>query len=61
MSDDLATQMVSLSAEQTRTSANIAVIRKRHEMDMALINMIDEVTSKAPAPTGQGSRVDKTA
>ena len=44
-------------------AAQIAVMRKQHEMETALIDVVDEVTSKSPppAPPGTGLVVDKQA
>jgi hypothetical protein len=36
-------------------------MRKRHQMDQAMLQMIDDVTRSAPLPTGQGQAVDKRA
>lgn len=46
-----------------RELAQIAVMRKQHEMEMAVVSLIDEVSSKAPgpAPEGTGRFVDKRA
>jgi hypothetical protein len=46
-----------------RELAQIAVLRKQHEMEQAVVNLIDEVSSKAPppAPPGTGLVVDKQA
>ena len=61
MDSDLATQLVTLNAQQTQTLATIAVMRKQHQMEMAAVAMIDDAASKASAPPGQGTQVDKTA
>lgn len=56
-------QALALKQAGTRQLMQIAVLRKGHQMDMALVDMIDEVTSKAPAPAapGTGQVVDKRA
>ncbi len=60
MDTDLATSLLTARTAQTQQSAMIAVIRKNHEMDMSLLQMIDEVARSAPPP-GQGLKVDKLA
>ena len=57
---DLATQMTALQGARTQFSAQIAIVKKNHEMEMALINMVDQVARAAPPP-GQGTKVDKLA
>ncbi len=57
---DLSTQMVALQSTRTQFSAQVAIVKKNHEMDMALINMVDQVARAAPPP-GQGTKVDKLA
>ena len=61
MGSDLQTQMVALQGARTQFSAQVAVVKKTHEMDMAAIAMVDSVARSAPPPPGQGTRVDKTA
>jgi hypothetical protein len=36
-------------------------MKKQHDMQMSLINMVEQVAKSAPAPEGQGQHVDKTA
>ncbi|WP_158626097.1 hypothetical protein [Arsenicitalea aurantiaca] len=57
---EIATQLTMMQAARTQGLANIAIVKKQHEMDMALIAMIDEVARSAPPP-GQGAAVDKLA
>lgn len=57
---DLATQMTALQGARTQFSAQIAIVKKNHEMEMALVNMVDQVARSAPPP-GQGTKVDKLA
>jgi hypothetical protein len=45
----------------TRQLIQIAALRKAHQMQAGLIEMIDEVTSRAPAPSGTGRLIGKTA
>ena len=60
MDSDLSTQMVALQGARTQFSAQIAIVKKNHEMEMALVNMVDQVARSAPPP-GQGMKVDKLA
>ena len=57
---DLATQMTALQGARTQFSAQIAIVKKNHEMEMALVNMVDQIARAAPPP-GQGTKVDKLA
>ena len=52
--------MVNMKATQAQSLVQFAVIKKSHEMQMDLINMLSEVARSAPPP-GQGTRVDKSA
>jgi len=45
----------------TQSAIALAVLKKNHEMDMQLVNMIDRQVRSAPAPAGQGTKVDKIA
>jgi hypothetical protein len=60
MDTDLSTQMVALRGAATQFSAQVSIVKKNQEMDMALINMVDQVARSAPPP-GQGLKVDKIA
>jgi hypothetical protein len=57
---DVAATMVNLLATRTQTLVEIALMKKSHEMQMELIDMLSEVARSAPPP-GQGARVDKSA
>jgi Putative motility protein len=57
---DVAEMMVNMRATQTQSLVQFAVVKKSHEMQMDLINMLSEVARSAP-PLGQGTRVDKSA
>jgi hypothetical protein len=61
MEIDPVTQLLAMQATKTQTLANIAIIKKNHEMEMALIEMLGDVARSAPAPAGQGRVVDKQA
>jgi hypothetical protein len=56
----LATTLMSMSAMQTQTLANYAVMKKQFQMEKSVIDLVAP-TSKPPAPTGTGLLVDKTA
>lgn len=60
MDSDLSTQMVTLQGARTQFSAQVAIVKKNHEMDMAAIAMADSTARPAPPPPGQGTRVDKS-
>lgn len=60
MTTDLATQLTMARLAATQHSAQIAIVKKNHEMEMALIQMLDQVARAAPPP-GQGKAVDKLA
>jgi len=57
---DVAETMINLQAVRTQSLVQIAVMKKSHQMQMDLINMLSEVARSAPPP-GQGTRVDKSA
>jgi hypothetical protein len=61
MTADPVAQLLAMKMTQTQTLANIAIIKKNHEMEMALIEMLGDVARSAPAPAGQGRVVDKRA
>ena len=58
---DVATQLLSMRMAGTQQAAQMAIIKKNHEMEMSLVNMVAEVAKSAPAPSGQGLVVDKRA
>lgn len=60
MESDLSMSLMAARTAQTQQSAQVAIVKKSHEMEMALVKMVDEVARSAPPP-GQGSRVDKVA
>jgi len=61
MDTDLAATMVGMSAAKTQTLAQYAIIKKQHEMDMSLIDMLASAAKSAPPAEGTGLVVDKTA
>ena len=44
----------------TQGAIALAVLKKTHEMEMQLVNMVDQQVRAAPPP-GQGAKVDKIA
>lgn len=60
MDTDLAGSLLVARAASTQQSVALAVVKKQHEMQMALVQMVDEVARAAPPP-GQGRVVDKVA
>jgi hypothetical protein len=60
MESDLSTALMAARAAGTRQSAQIAIVKKNHEMDLALVEMVAELVRSAPPP-GQGKSVDKLA
>jgi len=39
----------------------IAIVKKAHEMEMTLVDMLDQAVRSAPAPAGTGTIIDKRA
>jgi hypothetical protein len=60
MDTDLTSQLLAMRSLGTQQSIAIAVLKKQHEMDMSLIQMVDQ-TARAAPPPGQGMKVDKLA
>ena len=60
MNTDLTTQLLALRSMTTEHAVGIAVLKKQHEVDMSLIQMLDQAARAAPPP-GQGTKVDKLA
>lgn len=60
MDMDLTTQLLSARMAGTQQAISVAVLKKNHEMEMSLIQMVDQVARSAPPP-GQGNKVDKVA
>ena len=61
MDMDVTTQLLAMRAGATQQAAQMAMVKKNHEMEMQLVNMVAEAVRSAPAPTGQGLVVDKRA
>ena len=58
---EIAAQLVAMRMAGTQQAAQMAMLKKSHEMEMSLVNMIAEVAKSAPAPSGQGLVVDNRA
>jgi hypothetical protein len=61
MSMELAGPIIAAKQAVTMQAAQFKMIKKQHDMEMSLINMLTQVAESAPAPKGQGQHVDKTA
>jgi hypothetical protein len=61
MDMDLAATMAGLTAAKTQTLAQYAIIKKQHQMEMSLIDMLAAAAKSAPPATGTGLTVDKIA
>jgi hypothetical protein len=61
MDTDLAATMAGLTAAKTQTLAQYAIIKKQHQMEMSLIDMLATAARSAPPATGTGLVVDKSA
>jgi len=57
---DLTTQMLTMRSAQTQHATQIAIVKKSHDMQTDLLNMLME-TALSPPPPGQGAKVDKLA
>jgi hypothetical protein len=60
MDMDLTSQLLAARSQGMQQSIVMAVLKKSHEMEMSLIQMVDSVARAAPPP-GQGTKVDKLA
>ena len=60
MDTDLTMALLMARTASTQQSAQLAILKKSHDMQAALVQMIDEVARAAPPP-GQGRVVDRTA
>lgn len=60
MDTDLSMMLVVARAAATQQAASMAIMKKNHEMQVALVDMVAEVARSAPQP-GQGRVVDKLA
>ena len=53
----LVTSVLSAKQAATQQVAEFKIMKKQHEMEMSLIDMLTEVVRSAPAPSGQGAVV----
>ncbi|MDP1732697.1 MAG: hypothetical protein Q8L54_16285 [Devosia sp.] len=60
MDTDLATALEAARPTAARFTAQIAMVKANHELEMAAVRMVDEVSRPAPPP-GQGAKLDKMA
>ena len=58
--DPVASVLASRSAG-TASAIQLAVLKKNHDMDMQMAAIVDQQVRSAPAPMGQGTRIDKIA
>lgn len=58
---DVTSQLIALRMAGTQQAAQIAIMKKNHEMEMSLVSMLAEVAKAAPPPAGQGLVVDRRA
>jgi hypothetical protein len=61
MDSDLTTQLSTSRAAVGAGSIQTAVLKKAAEADAGTATMLAEAVQSAPAPTGQGLKVDKYA
>jgi hypothetical protein len=52
--------MVAARSIGLQNAVQTTLVRKAHEMDIAIADMISQ-SSQSPAPTGQGLKIDKLA
>jgi hypothetical protein len=60
METDLSSALLASKTAATRQTAQLAMVKRNHDMEQALVKMVDEVARAAP-PAGQGKSVDKLA
>lgn len=60
MDTGLVVQMTTMLAARTQGLAQIAIMKRQHQMEMDLIAMLSEVARAAPPP-GQGRLIDRAA
>jgi hypothetical protein len=58
---DATSQLLAMRLAGTQQTAQFAILKKSHEMEMALLDSLAEIARSAPAPEGQGLLVDKRA
>lgn len=60
METDLASALMAARTATTRQSAQLSMVKANHEMEQALVQMVDALV-RAAVPEGQGKSVDKLA
>jgi hypothetical protein len=60
MDSDLATSLAAAQSTATRFAAQVAIVKTNHQIELAMVQMVDQVARSAPPP-GQGAKVDKLA
>jgi hypothetical protein len=60
MDIDPVASVLAARTASTQHTIQLAVLKKSHEMEMSLLQMIDQQVRAAPPP-GQGTRVDRLA
>lgn len=58
MDVELATAATSMLAAKTQNAMQIALLKKQHEMEMSVVNLLAEAV-QAPPPAGMGTIIDK--
>ena len=58
---DMALAAVATKQAQTQNLMQIAMVKKQHDMEMSLINMLTQAVESAPRPDGTGTVVNKSA
>lgn len=62
MNVDMAAAAVAVNQAKVQNSAQIAMVKKSHEMQQSLVNMLSQSVERAAAlAPGQGTQVDKSA
>lgn len=57
---ELAANIVAATQASTRASMAMSMLKKQHEAQLSIVNMIEQVAKSAPPP-GQGTQVDVSA
>ena len=60
MDIDPVTSVLAARTAATQNTIQLAVLKRNHEMEMSLLQMVDQQVRAAP-PAGQGTKVDKVA
>ncbi len=56
---DVTSQLVALRLAGQQQAAQLALMKKAHEMEMSLVSMLAEAAKSTPPPAGQGLVVDR--